>query len=300
MKNILFTFIGTLLALQIQAQIKGTVLNAVDKKPIPYVNIWIENDNIGTTADEGGKFVLPTPKDNQSLIFNALGYENKTILASEIDGLVYLVPKVFELNEVLVVSPKNIKELKLGEFRSEAIIGSINSGWGNNPSVLAKYFAFDSTYQSTPYLKKIEIHTVSDLKKSKFNIRIYSRGEDGKPNEELCKENILGIASKGNSITIIDLSKFNIVFPKRGLFIATEVLAINENRFDFKFVPDITKPKINENRFSYEPSFRAIKGEKNESTWIYKQGKWTEFSKNFAENHRFKNGLLAMELTLTN
>ncbi len=52
MKNTLLTFICTILALQIQAQLKGTVVNAVDKKPIPYVNIWFENENIGVTADE--------------------------------------------------------------------------------------------------------------------------------------------------------------------------------------------------------------------------------------------------------
>ena len=77
------------------AQITATVKNPTDQKPIAYVNIWVENENIGVTADENGKFTIVAPA-NSKLIFNALGYDNKTMEASKIDEIVYLIPKVFE------------------------------------------------------------------------------------------------------------------------------------------------------------------------------------------------------------
>jgi hypothetical protein len=33
----------------ISAQIKGVVKDSISGKPIPYVNIWVENENIGTS-----------------------------------------------------------------------------------------------------------------------------------------------------------------------------------------------------------------------------------------------------------
>jgi hypothetical protein len=38
------------------SQIKGIVLDE-SNKPIPYVNIW-ENENIGTTSEENGSFLF--------------------------------------------------------------------------------------------------------------------------------------------------------------------------------------------------------------------------------------------------
>ena len=61
------------------SQIKGVVVDENDK-PIPYVNIWVENENIGTTSQEDGTFVLNDSEVNKNLIFSAIGYKKTTTL----------------------------------------------------------------------------------------------------------------------------------------------------------------------------------------------------------------------------
>jgi hypothetical protein len=51
---ILILFLKTI---WISAQVKGIVVDENDK-PIPYVNIWVENENIGTTSEEDGRFSI--------------------------------------------------------------------------------------------------------------------------------------------------------------------------------------------------------------------------------------------------
>jgi hypothetical protein len=58
------------------SQIKGLFL--MSNKPIPYVNIWVENENIGTTSEENGSFSIHVEDQNKVLIFSALGFETKS------------------------------------------------------------------------------------------------------------------------------------------------------------------------------------------------------------------------------
>ena len=50
----------------VSAQTKGVVVDE-SGKPIPYVNIWVENENIGTTSEENGEFSINV-SDNKVLI----------------------------------------------------------------------------------------------------------------------------------------------------------------------------------------------------------------------------------------
>ena len=59
-KIILFFLFSTSLS----AQIKGVVKDSITKEPIPYVSIWVENKDIGTTTDEKGYFLLQLEDKN--------------------------------------------------------------------------------------------------------------------------------------------------------------------------------------------------------------------------------------------
>ena len=54
----------------ISAQIKGVVKDSLTGKPIPYVNIWVENENIGSTSEENGTFSINTTAKGKRLIFS--------------------------------------------------------------------------------------------------------------------------------------------------------------------------------------------------------------------------------------
>ena len=64
-----------LMSFYVSAQTKGVVVDE-SGKPIPYVNIWVENENIGTTSEENGEFSINV-SDNKYLIFSAIGYETQ-------------------------------------------------------------------------------------------------------------------------------------------------------------------------------------------------------------------------------
>ena len=59
------------------AQINGVVIDHVTKNPIPYVSIWVENENNGATAEENGAFQMTYSGKSKNLIFSAIGYEKK-------------------------------------------------------------------------------------------------------------------------------------------------------------------------------------------------------------------------------
>lgn len=302
MKNILLSLIICLIGTATKAQITATVKDPTDQKPIPYVNIWVENENIGVTADENGKFTISAPV-NSKLVFNALGYEIKSIISSTINDVVYLSPKIFELNEIKVY-PKNIEELKFGTFPSDSINSSISMGEALIPLMIARYFKYDTTINKTPYLKSLKILTKSRINNSLFKIRLYNSSENGVPDKEILNENIFANAIKGKSNTIIDLTNYNITFPEQGIFIVLESLIIKENKYEYDFYPDIKNRKIKERRISYEPSFCARFTSKDlGDTWTYRKGNWIQMStisRPPGLPQPPKYNLLAIELTLTN
>ena len=110
MKYIIFTY---LISFSLSAQIKGVVKDSLSGEPIPYVNIWVENETIGTTSEENGSFSLDI-KEEKVLVFSALGYESKK--SSSKNEIILLKPKVFQLKEVVIEQPKFKKEIEIGNF----------------------------------------------------------------------------------------------------------------------------------------------------------------------------------------
>ena len=281
----------------LKAQITATIKNPTDQKPIPYVNIWVENENIGVTADENGMFIISVPA-NIKLVFNALGYNDKTIEASKINGIVYLIPKIFELKEVKVTNSE-VTERKVGSFLEENIKNAF-ANTSNNPIIYARYFPYDSLFQKTPYLKSIKTTVFSFTKKSVFNVRLYSKNDDGSPGLELTNQNILIEIKKGYTSPEINITKLNIPFPENGLFVGLEALIIETNRYEFTHLLNPPNYKPNEKKNQYSPQFRNVILKDGLYTWMYSKGKWEIVSKNWPENHMFKYSKLAVELTLTN
>ena len=59
-----------LVTFSLSAQIKGIVKDSLTGKPIPYVNIWVQNENIGSTSEENGTFFINTTEKRKKLIFS--------------------------------------------------------------------------------------------------------------------------------------------------------------------------------------------------------------------------------------
>ncbi|MDP5096724.1 MAG: carboxypeptidase-like regulatory domain-containing protein, partial [Flavobacterium sp.] len=245
MKYIIFIFF---ISFSLSAQIRGVVKDSISGEPIPFVNIWVENETIGTTSETDGSFSLDI-KEEKLLVFSALGYEIKK--ASSKSEVILLKPKVVELKEVVIEQPKFKKEIEIGNFNKPLgfhISGDIE--WSN-----AKFFKYETTYEQTKFVKKIKITTRSKVNNAKFKIRIFSVNKEGSPEDDLLYEDIIVTVKKGKRKNIIDISNLKLVFPEEGLFIAYEVLKIESNKYEFKYTEIESKKLIK--KIYYAPDFES-------------------------------------------
>lgn len=132
MKNlvILFLFIvSSLLSAQTVA-IKGRNLNSSDKSPISFVNISVKGENVQTTSDQTGYFLLSGKfSKNDLIIFTHVGFETKEIKVSSLSesdtNLVYLNSKMITSQTILVrgtigekgVTPLTFSKLDQNEIK---------------------------------------------------------------------------------------------------------------------------------------------------------------------------------------
>lgn len=293
---ILFLFI-TKLGL---AQIQGVVVNKVTNQPIPFVNIWISGENIGTSSNHAGEFSI-LPSDSSKFIqFSAIGFESLKIELSKLEKETLLAPTATHIKEVSIIASKR----KLKKVVNELSLfnqSSTGFGCGKIPWIVSKYFPFDSSFQNTPYLNQIRLRTRSAVKNARFNIHVQAADSTGKPGKYLLSENIFGYAKKGKHKTIVDLSPYEVTFPKNGLFIGFEFLVLDENKYEFEYtMPDSSRTFQG---VSYEPSIFTETSSSRQNCWKYVKGEWEHIWENYDRSTLKKNDTYSIpiiELTLSN
>jgi hypothetical protein len=281
------------------SQISATVINEETKAGIPFVNIWVENQNRGVTSNTQGEFVI-NASESATLVFSAIGFETTYFSADSIDELVTMKPVVNQLDEIVLRPKIGDKKLKIGSFKR----GKINHYFacGLKPWISARFFKYDSIVEQTIFLKKISILTDSNIKNSQFNLRLYGINENGAPEGYIYDQNIIVTAKKGKRVTKVDLTELNIQFPESGFFVAVEWLIIADNKHDNEYQMKGSKNK--DSFVTYEPSIGTIPTENDENSWVFMNGRWSKVWKVFSisnkKNENNKYNLLAIELTLTN
>jgi hypothetical protein len=255
MKTLLFFFI----TFSLSAQIRGVVKDSISGEPIPYVNIWVENETIGTTSEANGSFFLEASKQ-KNIVFSVLGYEKKTIKGSEI-SLVNLKPTTYELNEIVVLNKKQSKKIEIGNIK-DAIFQSFDNG----PKVEAKFFPYQSSYSKTKFIKEVTIFTDSRIEEATIKLHFYSVDENGYPGEELLTKDYVVTLKKGVIKHRFNISQFDLVFPEKGMFVAYEKLLIDSNKTGTKYQPYVLYNYVERDFF-----------------YTYAYGKWSKQSGNNLE-----------------
>jgi hypothetical protein len=212
-----------LIGFSVSAQIKGVVKDSVTGKSISYVNIWVQNENIGSTSEENGSFSINTSKD-KNLIFSALGFENKIIKASE-SSVVTLNPKIYNLDEVVIVKRYKTKEIEIGKIKN-----SIYQAFDNGPRIDVKYFPYLPKYSKTKFIKQVTIETDSKIEKAAIKIHFFGVNSDGFPGDELLSKDFIVTVKEGVLKNIFDVTELNLRMPKTGLFVGFEKLMIEKNK----------------------------------------------------------------------
>jgi uncharacterized protein YbaA (DUF1428 family) len=271
-------------------QTKGVVKDSLTGKPVPYVNIWIENENSGTTADEDGNFAVKTTNADKTIVFSAVSYETKRVKLTGVKKV--LLQPVLARIESASPSFEFTKSKTIGDYKPR----NVQLTYGNHgvPWMLARKFTFDDTLTDTPYITQVSLLTDSHNEKMVFNLRLFTIGDDGKPDYDLVSQNIFVTVERGKESTVVDLKPYMVKVPKKGFFVAVEWLMISQN---VKTWYDRRPMQWKD----YDPGIGMLPVEKN-STWAYRFGKWQEFGKNTEDVKGYKDKFvaLAVKVTLSN
>jgi len=286
-------FLGVLLMCitSVFAQVKGKVIDE-NKQPIPYVNIWVEGENVSTTSDIDGHFTLQITEE-KTLLFSSLGFEKKKVKSTEV-SLVQMRPTTYELGEILVLNKRETKKVEIGQPEN-----AIHQAFENGPKFDAKFFPYRPAYKKTQYIKKVSIFTENALEEASVKIHFYAVNSDGMPGDELLQKDFIVSVKKGSRRTWFDLTSLNVVFPKEGLFVAIERLFIDKNKFE-KTVATQDPNKVKIQRTYYPlPFYSFVEGS---FTYTFLGGKWTKESKKDSDGNVIKTRIFepAIRLFLTN
>lgn len=280
-----------LFSLSISAQTKGVVVDE-SGKPIPYVNIWVENENIGTTSEENGAFSIAASA-NKNLIFSILGFEKRIIKASEASNVIMKAVS-FQLDEVVVARHSETKKIEIGQFSNSAL-----EAFDNGPRIDVKFFPYEAAYKKTKFIKKVSILTDSRIDNATVKIHFYKADANGFPGEELLTKDYIVTIQKGVVRNGFDLTDLNLKMPKTGLFIGFEKLLISKNKLEKTTVNSNTqKTSI---KVIYYPLVLYNYIERD-YLFTFSGGKWSRQTsdKNQAETGKIKVYEPAINLVLTN
>lgn len=219
-----------LISFSVTAQVKGIVVDE-NNKPISYVNIWAENENIGTTSEENGSFLINV-NNAKNLVFSALGYEKKIVKALEAEKVI-LTETTFRLDEVVIAKRFQTRELEIGNVKNETY-----QAFDNGPRIDAKFFPYISKYKKTKFIKQVTIFTDSEIESATIKLHFYSVDSNGFPGEELLTKDFLVSVKKGVKKTYFDVTDLNLRMPKTGIFIGYEKLIIEKNKVE-KTITDL-------------------------------------------------------------
>jgi CarboxypepD_reg-like domain len=233
MKLIQFVFL--LVSTCNMAQIKGVVTDSLSGKPIPYVNIVVENENIGSTSEEDGSFVVYTSEKSKRLLFSALGFEKKAVMVNEAKS-VQLKPIEYQLQEVMISNRLQTKEIEIGKTNA-----AIRQAFDYGPRIDTKFFPYLPEYKKTKFIKQVSIVTDSKIETARIKIHLYEVNDDGFPGKELIGKELFVTIQKGTRTHKIDISKYNLVIPKKGLFVGFEKLLIESNKVEKTITDSNTK-----------------------------------------------------------
>jgi hypothetical protein len=125
MKRLIFIVVLLNFCLAAYSQIiRGTILDKETNSPISYAVVYFDGTSVASYTDEKGFFKLDIKKNSSMpLTISALGYFSTIIndFSPDINILVFLAPKVFEMQEVAVNARGNpeIRRQNLEIFRRE-------------------------------------------------------------------------------------------------------------------------------------------------------------------------------------
>ena len=217
-----------------QIRLRACVADTHTKLAIPYPTIVSTLSGKGFVANEHGCFEIEVvPSD--TLEIRCLGYDRLRLPASELsqDAIIYLVPKIFELSEVIIISPKN----RWTPFQGKPYNCIVNRYCGlqfNTEGVeFVSLVRFSNEGLKELQRVRIRMNNVNPL--NPCRLTLYEVCVSGQPGNTLLRQSILiepkHIRRRGREIEI-DLSQYRITVEGQEIFVGIEVLPFHQEQKD--------------------------------------------------------------------
>ena len=247
--------------------INGKVLDANTLSTAPYSTLEIKGKGIGWVSDSMGSFSLEIPKDiiseNDTLLIRSLGFNSAEVVLKNILNITTiefkLKPSIFQLDSI-VIKPKNSSFIKGVTLEKTQVNYRIK-----DYSQIAVYMDNDDGLKAV--IQNVSFFISREGKpEAPFRIRFYELQEDGSPGRDVTKENIIVTPKKGNAWFKVDVSKYKILVPKEGYFVAMEWIFTDKKYYFDTLIHG-------ENLRSYGQILGKILNEKiTPNSWVYTLG----------------------------
>lgn len=266
MKQLLSFFLFGLVT--VSAQNAFQVVHSESKKPVAYANIWLVENNFGTSTNQNGLFELTNISQTDTLVIDVVGFERKLIASNQLTNPIVLFPN--EESKELMHVPKVKILQRNATYQPQQVY--LNPGI---PYMFSKFFPNKDLQQTGTMLKKVRIKLNNRQARSKFLMRFYEVDENSKPIKLIHQSPILVEVKESNVLEIeVDVKNIGIKIPKNGVLIALETIVLPENKFEWKASEYGTN--ITLQRVEYQPNFR-FEPTNSTNTWLYSNGKWNLF-----------------------
>jgi hypothetical protein len=222
--------------------LSGKVLSEDNKVPVAYANVGILNTPVGTITNADGTFeiTIPDSYSSEELLIAALGYQRKSLPVKSLQKEGELIIYLHE--ELTVLEDLTIKSRKPGPFvTSELGNPSYNEGslYADSAAAgAAMALLIENKSRGTELKLPLPYHLVSarlriahnTFDKFMIRMRILAVDANGKPGEDLVKENIIVSSGMRKGWLKFNLEDYNIRVNVPSFFVAFEWLIEDEDR----------------------------------------------------------------------
>ncbi len=198
-----------------------TIVNVVTGQPVPFATVILNQDlkvTSGAYSNEDGQLTILGHYD--FLEISCIGYESKKVFIDEVKEVIFLKEKTYQLDEVIINSNVNQKDLLVGYSKEKKTMF-----YGVSKGIITAVYIKNS-HQVAARIKSFVFNILKC--KHRFACRLHFYELDlltGIPGKELLTDDFVFFVEKGEKgAKEINLSKLNLVFPNGGVCVGVEGL----------------------------------------------------------------------------
>ena len=249
-------------------RLTGTVINSRNRNPIPFANVFVPFESIGTITNSDGKFELVFLREHlpDSIMFSCIGYTSG--VTYPLEYLIHpiqmeLTPYRFQIDE-LIVRPEDPVELLLSALENKS------ENYPKKPAMLTAFFR-EVSRQNEKYIglseALIDIYKTSYLTEENDLIRL-KKGRRGTNTQESELVNLVVEGGLYNSIQL-DIMKYGVNFLDPEFFGHYEYhfvkqMTYNERQtyiIEFTYKDDLELPGFNGRLYLDAQSLAIVRAE---------------------------------------